>query len=330
MSLTQRQGDPLLASLEGPRAPGGHTEGVSERGGSPKRGRVVGIVVAVVVVAILALVGVTAGGDRHPATVSTGHRPGTAPEKTPVDVGQTDGSAPPTTTPTSTATPTSARPQTTVPSPPKVTTPPATQPSALPSVTAGTAVPWSPTSSKVLVGDGGNPKDWPAAQPNPPSLSGAYGDNMIRAVVTLIRYQDWVWSHPNPALVSRYMLAGTSLYSGEVTDVRNLETKGWHADPIPTQIDWAGVTEIPKPLLGRNGKPVVVRGHERYGPGMVNIVVTLIVEPYLNASGEVASHSPGGGKAALSETMEQGSDGQWRLSNTTRLAPVGGFGSLAK
>ena len=79
------------------------------------------------------------------------------------------------------------------------------------------------------MGDNGDPKDWPAAQPKPPSLAGAYSDNMIKVIVHSCHYQDWVYAHPNPALVKnlRWRLV-TSTYSQELAFVEHLAHK-WMA-----------------------------------------------------------------------------------------------------
>ncbi|MGH9107382.1 MAG: hypothetical protein ACRDZX_16460 [Acidimicrobiales bacterium] len=195
-------------------------------------------------------------------------------------------------------------------------------------MTAGTAVPWSPTSPDSLVGDSGNPADWPAAQAKPPSLAGAYGTNMIKAIVTLIRYEDWVWSHPNPTLVDNYMVPGGNVYSDELKVVTQLVRKGWHTDPSPSEIDWVGVTVLPAPLRLINGKIAYVNGHIAYKPASVNIVIRQRVDRYLNNQDQTVGHTPGGGKAAFSVTLNQGTDGQWKIVDIERLHVSAGLGGL--
>ncbi len=188
-----------------------------------------------------------------------------------------------------------------------------------PSVTAGTAVPWSPTSPNTLVGDNGNPAHWPAAQSKPPSLAGAYSDNIMTAFITLVRYQDWVWSHPNPSFVKRYMQPGTALYEGEVTTIRGLARRGWRSYPAPTEIDWLRIELVPTPLLVA-GHAIRVDGHLAFTPATVTAVITQRVTDYLNRSGQVVGHTPGvAGKVVFSETLIQDSRQQWRLSAISRL-----------
>jgi hypothetical protein len=209
--------------------------------------------------------------------------------------------------------------------------PPGATPTIAPSVTAGTAVPWSPTSPDSLVGDSGNPADWPAAQPKPPSLSGAYGKNLMKVIVTLITYQDWVWSHPNPSMVGNYMLFRGTSYKGELASITELAQKGWHSSPAPSEIDWLGVTVAPKVMPLINHKPAVIDGRQMYEPGSVNVVINQKVDVYLNSKGQVVGHTPGvPGRVAFAETLAQGLDGRWRISGIYKLDPPGGLGSLAK
>jgi len=209
--------------------------------------------------------------------------------------------------------------------------PPTAAPSTLsPSVTAGTVVPWSPTSPDTLVGATGNPADWPAAQAEPPSLAGAYSTNMMKVIVTLIAYEDWVWSHPDPALVANYMLPGGNAYKGELASVAQLAREGWHADPSPTEIDWLAVTVPPKRLLLVNGKLGVIGRHPAYKPSVLTVVINQKVGTFLDSTGKVEAHSTGKfGKVAFSETLIQGQDARWRIYDVNRINPAGGLRSLA-
>ena len=104
------------------------------------------------------------------------------------------------------------------------------------------------------MGENGDPKDWPAAQPTPPSLAGAYSDNMMTVMVTLMAYQDWVDAHPNPALVSNYVQDGGGLYNEDKSEIEQLVQRDWRVNPAPTEIDWLAVTSPPVPML-IHGKP---------------------------------------------------------------------------
>ncbi len=194
-----------------------------------------------------------------------------------------------------------------------------------PSVTAGTAVPWSPTSPNTLVGDNGNPAHWPAAQSKPPSLAGAYSDNIMTAFITLVRYQDWVWSHPNPSFVKRYMQPGTALYKLELSRIEQLQSHHLHADASPTDIDWLGITLPPRRLITSS-----VQGHPMFSPAALNVVINQRVGVLLNHRGVAVMRSPGGGKAAFSEVLVEGRDGRWRLADIHLLRLSHGLGSVAR
>lgn len=251
------------------------------------------------------------------STVPTTSAPSTSSSSLPSTTSTpTTGSTPP-----ASVTPTSSK--------SKPSTPPTATPHPLsPSVTAGTAVPWSPTSPDSLVGDSGNPADWPAAQPKPPSLAGAYGTNMIKVIVTLITYEDWVWSHPNPALVANYMIAGGNAYKSELASVTSLARKGWHADPSPSEIDWIAISVPAKPLRLIDGKVARVNGRQAYMPATVDIVLNQKAGEYLDNKQRVVGHSAGGGRKPFAVTLTQGSDARWRIIDIYRLRPAGGLSGL--
>ncbi|HTV12130.1 MAG TPA: hypothetical protein VME20_09730, partial [Acidimicrobiales bacterium] len=172
---------------------------------------------------------------------------------------------------------------------------------------------------------------WPAAQPTPPSLAGAYSTNMMKVLVTLITYEDWVWSHPNPALVANYMLPGGNAYEGELDSVTHLAHNGWHTDPSPTEIDWLAITVAPKQLLLINHKRAIINKRPAYTPATLTVVINQKPSSFMNRSGVVVARSSGKiGKIAFSETLSQGSDAQWRIFDVYRLNPLHGLGSLRK
>jgi hypothetical protein len=198
---------------------------------------------------------------------------------------------------------------------PRISSPPTASPYSTipPAVTAGTAVPWSPTSPRSLVGDSGNPRYWPAARPKPPSLAGAYGNNLIRALVSLVTYQDWVWSHPDPRLVQNYMDPSGSAYASELRMVSRLKAMGWHSDPSPTEIDWVGVTLLPRPIRLVDGK-LAHDGHwVAYLPGSLDAVFNQKRGEFLNQQGRVVAHSIGGGRKAFAFTLKEATNGRWRV-----------------
>lgn len=211
----------------------------------------------------------------------------------------------------------------------RVTTSATTSTTLSPAITGGTAVPWSPGSRSTLVGDNGNPADWPAAQSKPPSLAGAYSDNMMKVVVTLLTYQDWVGSHPDPALVPNYFVKGTQPYRAEVSLMRELLVRGWHINPSPTEIDWLAVTSQPAPLL-IDGKHTMRNGRALFGVGSVTIVIDRKRSAYLDGQGNVVGYSVGGGKTALGLVLAQGGDARWRIAAVSHLSPAGGLGALRR
>ena len=297
-------------------APRGGHEGPAVGGpGSPRgKGRVVGLVVGAVVVVSLVAVALAAGGGHH--------RPTAAP------VVRTSKPRSATQTTAAHAVPTTTAPATSTAVP---TSPPPASPSTIsPSVTAGTAVPWSPTSPNTLVGDNGDPKDWPAAEPKPPSLAGAYGDNMLGVIVTLSAYQDWLYAHPNPALVKNYVLFGSSAYPQLLKGVNQLVQRGWHLGPAPREIDWAAVSLAPKPFVNRQGRQAAAHGHKFYTPAAVAVIFNIKSGHVFDKQGNIVGPLKGSGKTVLSIGLSQGTDGRWRIAYIVQLHPAGGFGSLAK
>ena len=154
---------------------------------------------------------------------------------------------------------------------------------------------------------------------------------MMKVIVTLITYEDWVYSHPDPALVNNYMIPGGNSYNGERTTLTELAQKGLRADASPTEIDWLAVAAPPKPLQLINGKLPRLNGHPAYSPASVTLVVNQKVGTLLNKEGKVVGHSlvtPG--KVAFSEILVQGPDGRWRIIGINKLDVASGLGSLKR
>jgi hypothetical protein len=188
------------------------------------------------------------------------------------------------------------------------------------------------TTTTTVLGPSGSSAHYPAAQPTPPSLARAYpvGDtvNLITVIKTLTTYRDWVYSHPNPAYVSHYMFSSGNQYASEVQNLSTLRTKGWHEDPVPTEIQWAKVTLAP---VATNYK---IDGHVAFRGGAITIVQVLTTAPYLDSAGQVVGHEPGGGSVAYSITLAQvvsgqpNPDGQFRILDVQQLNPPGGISAL--
>ena len=137
----------------------------------------------------------------------------------------------------------------------------------------------------------------------------------MKVLVTLITYEDWVWSHPNPALVANYMLPGGDAFTKEVVSITHLAEKGWHADPSPTEIDWLAVTVPARRLHLINGKLARIADRPAYLPVTVEAVLNQKVGEYLNRAGHLVGHSPGGGRKAFAVNLTQGADARWRIIN---------------
>ena len=195
----------------------------------------------------------------------------------------------------------------------------------------------TPKSSPTTIqGPSGSPANYPAAQPNPPSLAGAYPVgttvNLVTVIKTLTTYEDWVWSHPDRALVSNYELSNGTAYSGELTAISDLQHMGLHADPTPTEIDWVKVETPARPQASLpDGKPRQLDGHQWFIGGVITVVEANKAIPMLTADGAPSgqqfnpSHL---GPTAYSISLVQGSDGRFRIEDSSQLNPPGGIPSL--
>jgi hypothetical protein len=208
---------------------------------------------------------------------------------------------------------------------------PTTDPSSV--GTATTASPSGTTTTTVL-GPSGSPATYPAAQPTPPSLAGAYPTgttvNLVTVLKTLATYRDWVWSHPNPALVANYSLANGTGYASEVRTVTELERDGLHADPTPTEILWVKV-EVPATPQHIGDKYLKRGNYQDFLGGDVTVVYNIKPVPLLTASGQPSGkqfNPTSVGQVAYSISLVQGPDGRFRFEDTTQLHPPGGIPSI--
>ena len=175
-----------------------------------------------------------------------------------------------------------------------------------------TKPPANATTTTTVMG-GGKPSTWPAAKPYPPSLAGAYSPNMKTAFLALVRYSDWVGSHPNPKLVKNYASPASDIYAAQVYLMTQMAKRGWHLPPTPSQIDFLVVTKKPILRYSKTGSPLIIAGKRAYTSGMVDVVVQETTEPYLNVSGHVVGRTAGkGGPRAWRVTLVQKDvDGQF-------------------
>lgn len=71
----------------------------------------------------------------------------------------------------------------------------------------------------------------------PPSLAGAYSNNLVTAFRALYAYGNWVDQHPSLTLVSRYSYSGTQGYETTQSFVRYLVSHHAHAALDPRGYD---------------------------------------------------------------------------------------------
>lgn len=150
-----------------------------------------------------------------------------------------------------------------------------------------------PTTTTTVMG-GGNPSTWPAAKPDPPSLAGAYSPNMKTAFLALVRYSDWVGTHPNPALVKNYVTPASDVYAAQNYLMAQMSKRHLHLPPSPSQIDFVAV--VKKPVLRRSasGQILLLAGKRAYTAGIIYAVVTQVTEPYLNKNDRIVGHTSRG------------------------------------
>jgi hypothetical protein len=185
------------------------------------------------------------------------------------------------------------------------------------------------------MGPSGSPADYPAAQPTAPSLAGAYPTgttvNLVTVVKTLTTYEDWVWSHPDPSLVTNYEVVTGNTYTSEVRVLTQFGEKGLHAQPLPTEIDFVRVASPAVPQSLANGKPVMAGKYRVFRGAIVTVVFNEKPTVMLTSNGASAgqdftpSHL---GPTAYSISLVQGADGRYRFDDTTQLNPPGGIASV--
>jgi hypothetical protein len=163
----------------------------------------------------------------------------------------------------------------------------------------------------------GNPGTIPADSANPPSLAAAYTPDPIVVLKTLSAYSDWLFAHPDPALVANYMLRSSRTYSGVAAELQTLVQDGWHARPSSTDIAFA------KANAPFEQAPATVNGHQAYLGTDVRVLVENTAESLqvLNAAGQVVSSFNSPPQQFLVISLAQGPDGQFRISDETEINP---------
>lgn len=189
------------------------------------------------------------------------------------------------------------------------------------------SAPTSDAPTTTVLGPSGPPSSYPAAQATPPSLAGAYPTgntvNLVTVLKTLTIYRDWVWSHPNPALVRNYELSSGNDYATEVRDLTDLQDKGLHASPTPSEIDSVRVTQPPKDQPAVGGTPARINGYQWFFGGIVETVDDVKPVPLLTASGASSGEQfnpTSVGYITYYVSLVQGPDGQFRFEQTTQIS----------
>ena len=207
-------------------------------------------------------------------------------------------------------------------------------PTTDPNTTRPTTTAPSRTTTTTVLGPTGSSGTYPAAQPTPPSLAGAYPTgmtvNLVTVLKTLATYRDWVWSHPNPALVANYELPNGTGYAGEVATLAVLQRDGLHADPTPSEILYVRVT-VPATPQQVGSKYLKLGNYQDFHGGAVVAVYDVKPVPLLTASGQPSGkqYSPTRvGQIGSSITLVQGSDGRFRFEDTADLNPPGGVNAI--
>ena len=155
----------------------------------------------------------------------------------------------------------------------------------------------APTTTSTTVMGGGSPSTWPAAKKVAPSLAGAYSTNPTTAFLALVKYSDWVGSHPDPNLVQNYAIPTSNIYRNQVYLMQQLVKRGWHISPQPTKIDFLKTALLPITKTLANGS--------KYQGDAIETVIDEQKSPYLNRAGKLVGRTEGGGPTAYVVTLVQ-------------------------
>jgi hypothetical protein len=188
---------------------------------------------------------------------------------------------------------------------------------------ASTTTPQATTLPPTSAG-GITPGDIPAAQVNPPSLAGAYSTDPVIVLRTLSTYSDWLFAHPNPAMLDNYMLPSSRNFTGVKAELTTLQTNGWHARPSVSQIVWIRADGPFGPGVG------LVNGYPSYVGTIVKTVIddTPQSSDVLNPENQVIASLHNRPQEMLGVALAQGSDGQFRISDIVAFNPPGGVAAF--
>lgn len=170
------------------------------------------------------------------------------------------------------------------------------------------------------------PGEIPAAQVNPPSLAGAYTPDPIAVMGAISAYSDWLFAHPNPALLANYMLPTCRYYKGVEAELTTLAgNNGWHARPSVAAIQWIMVNGPFMP------GPGFLEGHPAYIGGGVKVVITKTPQSadILNSAGQVVTTFNDQKLLQMAVvTFAQGPDGRFRVIDEAAFNPPGGVAAF--
>ena len=166
----------------------------------------------------------------------------------------------------------------------------------------------------------------PAALASPPSLAGAFVADPITVMNTLGPYIDWVFAHPDPALLDNYMLASSRTYSKIKAELATLAGNHWRQRPSVSLIQWIKTTSAftPTPVHG------LVNGHLSYSGGTVKVVIANTPESsdVLDSAGVVVNSVHNQPQVMVVIALAQGPDGQFRISDEVAFNPPGGVAAF--
>lgn len=162
----------------------------------------------------------------------------------------------------------------------------------------------------------------------PPSLAGAYSDNLKTAFLALYAYAQWVYEHPRVSDVAKFDVVGSPAFKIDSYNVQYLVRRGAHNPNDPRGYDgdihFIKVSMPPVQVRGPSGTPEYRGGYLAFGPGLVTVVCQFLNVNLYSRSGKYLQPGQRANLVAVEYSLQQGSDGQWRFYGSTRLHPSGG------
>ena len=148
---------------------------------------------------------------------------------------------------------------------------------------------------------------------SPPELKNT-GEDWDQIVRSIVAYEHWLFTHPDPGLLINTELPSYSAFADGQLGLRNLATKGWRYDP-------------PR----RPAKVEIVRLHQRTAENVAVIFVRFGPTPatrVVDGAGKVIQDSPETPPSAVLWTLvrEPPTNPRWRLSNVTPFTDRPGSG----